>query len=287
MSALQPRPLVTAAWLHAEQQKNPQELVIADVRWYLGSARGHDAYRAGHIPGACFVDLDVDLAARPGESRPGRHPLPDAAAFAAFLARIGVGPDSLVVGYDDVGGATAARLWWLLDYFGHSGGRILDGGIQAWTHAGYALETAVSRSVSAPPLALVAQPGRVTDRAGVAAALEQGDTLLIDARAAERFEGRVEPIDARAGHIPGAVNVPFIDNLQQPGGAFRSPEELRARYRAAGVEPPRKLIAYCGSGVTACHDVLALRLIGHDAVLYEGSWSDWASDPALPLAKGG
>jgi thiosulfate/3-mercaptopyruvate sulfurtransferase len=281
-----PLPLVSVSWLR--DHLDDADVVVADVRWYLGGGqRAAEAYAAGHVPGALFIDLDRDLARPPGQGRPGRHPLPDAGSFAGFLRRSGVGAETVVVSYDDAGGATAARLWWLLGYFGHPGGRVLDGGIQAWTAAGLPLESSARPPRAlAPALALTADTSKVVDRLALQTALERGSAVVIDARAAERFQGKIEPVDARPGHIPGAVNVPFTENLRGPGGAFRDPADLAERYRAAGVGRALPVIAYCGSGVTACHDLLALQLTGTSGVLYEGSWSDWAGDASLPAALG-
>ncbi len=296
-------PLVDPAWLAAHL--DDARVRVADVRWYLGGKRGADEYARGHVPGAAFVDLDRDLASPPG-SGPGRHPLPAAADFAAVLARLGVERDTLVVAYDDVGGAMAARLWWLLRWFGHGGGRVLDGGLGAWIAGGHALATAVPTFTPAPLLNLSAGHGaRAVDKAEVDRLRALPGVALLDARSADRFEGRSEPIDdggsarrsaelrpqapidARPGHIPGARSAPFAANLVSPGGAFLPAEALAARYAALGALQAETVVCYCGSGVTACHDLLALSLAGRDdALLYEGSWSDWAGDPALPAALG-
>jgi thiosulfate/3-mercaptopyruvate sulfurtransferase len=277
--------LVTVPWLAAHL--DDPRVVVADVRWYLSGKCGADEYARGHLPGAAFVDLDAELSSPPGPDRPGRHPLPSAAQVSALLSRLGAGPDAIVVGYDDAGGGIAARLWWLLRYFGHGGGRVLDGGLQAWTGAGQPLETAVRARKPTPPLALVPRPEMVVDKHRVAKLAASPTAVVLDARARERFQGLVEPIDARPGHVPGARSAPFADNLVAPGGAFRDPADLAGRYAALGVAPGKAVVAYCGSGVTACHDLLALALAGRDdALLYEGSWSDWARDPALPAARG-
>jgi thiosulfate/3-mercaptopyruvate sulfurtransferase len=278
-------PLVSVAWL-ADHLDDPG-VVVADVRWYLQGSRGADAYAAGHLPGAAFVDLDAELASPPGPGRPGRHPLPSADQISALLSRLGAGKSTLVVAYDDAGGGIAARLWWLLRWLGHGGGRVLDGGLQAWRAAGLPLETAVRARPPAPPLALAPRPEMVVDKHRVTALARSPDALVLDARAAERFEGRSEPVDARPGHVPGARSAPFAENLVAPGGPFRSPEELAGRYGALGAAAAKTVAAYCGSGVTACHDLLALALAGReDALLYEGSWSDWAKDSSLPAALG-
>jgi thiosulfate/3-mercaptopyruvate sulfurtransferase len=278
-------PLVAPAWL--ESRLGDPRVVVADVRWYLKDKRGIDAYEAGHIPSACFLDVDRDLSSAPGAGRPGRHPLPGAEQFADVLARIGVGPGDIVVAYDDSGGSTAARLWWLMRYFGLDGGRVLDGGMQAWVAGGRPLETAPATRPAAPRMKLVPRVAMVIDKTRARELSERREGLLLDARAAERYEGKTEPVDARPGHIPGAKNAPFAANLQAPGGAFRPKAELAQHYAALGALAAAPVVAYCGSGVTACHDLLALSLAGRDdALLYEGSWSDWAADPALVAATG-
>jgi len=277
--------LVTPEWL-SEHLEDPRT-VVADVRWYLQGRRGIDAYRGGHIRSAFFVDVDRDLSSPPGSRRPGRHPLPDMEAFADFLARMGVGPDDIVVAYDDTGGSTAARLWWLLRYFGLDGGRVLDGGIQAWQAAGGALTTSGPDRRPAPRITLRPRREMVVDKVRVKEMALSGDGLLLDARAAERYEGKVELIDARPGHIPGAISAPFVENLVTSGGPFRPRKELDQHYAALGVGAGRAVVTYCGSGVTACHDLLALALLGRDdALLYEGSWSEWAGDRTLPATLG-
>lgn len=278
-------PLVTADWLAA--QIDDPRTVVADVRWYLQGKRGIDEYRAGHLPKAHFLDVDRDLSSLPGSGRPGRHPLPTAEPFRDVLARIGVRPDSVVVAYDDAGGAQAARLWWLLKYFGHDIGHVLDGGMQAWVASGRPLETSIPDAAPAPPLDLVAHPDMFVGKTRVRSLVERNEGLLLDARAPERFEGKVEPVDARPGHIPGAKSAPFVANLTRPGGPFRPRDELERHYAALGVGTREPIVAYCGSGVTACHDLLALAVAGFDgALLYEGSWGEWAGDPALPAALG-
>ncbi|MRG95230.1 sulfurtransferase [Polyangium spumosum] len=279
-------PLVTVDWL-AARVSDPR-VVVVDVRWYLSGKRGVDAYDAGHIPGASFVDLDRELAGDHARG-PGRHPLPAPDDFAALHARLGVTEDSIVVAYDDAGGAIAARMWWLLRYFGFRGGRVLDGGIGAWIAAGHPLDTGRPRRAVAPTPALRPGSAPVVGKADVArlAALGPEAAVLLDARARERYEGRVEPIDARAGHVPGARSAPFVENLVAPGGAFLPREALEARYRALGALDAESVVCYCGSGVTACHALLALVLLGReDVALYEGSWSDWSRDATLPIETG-
>jgi thiosulfate/3-mercaptopyruvate sulfurtransferase len=165
---------------------------------------------------------------------------------------------------------------------------VLDGGIQAWRESGGALDTAAPMTAATPPLALAPHPEMVVDKALVHALSERGEGLLLDARAAERYEGKVEPVDARPGHIPGAKSAPFTANLTRPSGPFRPPADLARHYAALGADAKTPIVAYCGSGVTACHDLLALSIAGHaHALLYEGSWSDWAGDATLPAARGG
>ncbi len=278
-------PLVQASWLAA--RLDDPRVVVADVRWYLAGKRGADEFARGHVPGAAFVDVDGELASPPAPGRPGRHPLPSVAQMSALLSRLGASADSIVVAYDDAGGAIAARLWWLLRYVGHGGGRVLEGGIQAWTQSGHPLETTVRALRPAPPLALLPHPEMVVDKQRVAELSRSPSAVILDARSPERFEGIVEPIDPRAGHIPGARNAPFVENLVAPEGGFRDPADLARRYSALGASHAGTVVAYCGSGITACHDLLALELIGRpDALLYEGSWSEWARDLALEAAQG-
>ena len=278
-------PLVTTDWLAAHL--GAAHLRIADVRWYMDPARhGRDAYAAGHIPGAVFLDMDADLSAPGGgRGRPaGRHPWPDAAQVTRVMSAAGIGPETQVVAYDDQAGAIAARLWYLLRAFGHDAVAVLDGGLAKWTAEGRALETA---SATPAPTRFVARPreGWVLDKAAMVRERERA--LVLDARAAPRYRGESDPIDPRAGHIPGARNAPYAENLTEgPVPVLRTPAELRARFAALGAEakPP---IVYCGSGVTACHDLLALELAGvKGGRLYAGSWSEWSADPDLPLATG-
>jgi thiosulfate/3-mercaptopyruvate sulfurtransferase len=277
-----PGPIVDAAWLAAHL--NDPELVVADVRWALGAPdKGRTLYEEGHIPGAIFVDLDEHLAGAPGKR--GRHPLPASGAFAAAMSGLGIGDDNVVIAYDDASGSVAARLWWMLDVLGHRAA-VLEGGLAAWNGE---LDTYVPERdaviFSEKPWPAEA----VADADAVAEAIERG-IPVIDARAAERFRGDEEPVDPRAGHIPGAVNVPWSGNVDAdrrllPAG------QLLDRFAAAGIDPEggddERPIVYCGSGVTACHDVLAIRAAGLGPVrLYAGSWSEWSSDPDRPVATG-
>ena len=285
MTAVEPGApaLVSTEWL-AERLGDPSVRPV-DVRWYLTEpGRGRDEYDQAHIPGATFMDIDGDLAAPPAEG-PGRHPLPTAEAFAAAAARAGIGDETHVVAYDASGGAYAARLWWLLHYFGHTRVSLLDGGWPAWREAGYPSETGVP---PLPPSTFTPAPHAemLVDANTVEKVRREPNVLVLDARANERFEGIVEPIDAQAGHIPGARSAPFAGNLRDDG-RMKSPDELRDRYVALGADSAERVICYCGSGVTAAHTIFALHLAGRtDALLYEGSWSDWSSDPTRPIATG-
>lgn len=277
-------PLVSARWL-LDHEGDPDVRVL-DARWYLGGKSGPAEYAAGHLPGAAFVSLDHDLSAPKGTG-PGRHPLPSAGAFAEVLARLGVTPTTKVIAYDDAGGSIAARVWWLFRHFGLASAAVLDGGIAAWTAAGGALTKDVPAIVPAPSMRLVARTGDVVDKGAVDRLRSQGDAAVVDARAAERFEGKSEPIDARPGHIPGARSAPWSGNLIAPGGVFAGRDALADRYEKAGITSAKTIVCYCGSGVTACHDLIALAIAGRDdALLYEGSWSDWAADSTLPAALG-
>jgi thiosulfate/3-mercaptopyruvate sulfurtransferase len=268
-------PLVDAAWL-ADHHRDPDVRVI-DLRWYMDGRSGRAAYDAGHVPGAVFVDLNAISGHEPGR---GRHPLPTPDVFEAGMRAAGVGRDAAVVVYDDAGGSIAARLWWMLRYFGHDRAAVLDGGIQAWPG-----------ELSAH----AEQPGPGDFAAGTPREerrVEYEDvrglppsTLLIDARAGERYRGEKEPVDPVAGHIPGARSAPSSGNLAD--GRFRSPDELRERFEALGAGGDRDVVVYCGSGVTACHDLLAMELAGiTGARLYPGSWSEWSSHSDAPVATG-
>ncbi len=287
-------PLISVGELARLLASDENAPTLLDVRWRLTGPPGIEGYQAGHVPGAVFVDLDRDLAAPPG--RGGRHPMPSAAAFQAAMRRAGVSDDRLVVVYDDADSTAAARAWWLLRYFGHPRVRVLDGGYRAWTAAGQpsAISLQQAPSDSAVPATPPVPEGDFTARqgrlplldAGTAAALARTGVLL-DARAGERYRGETEPVDPVAGHIPGAVSAPTAENVN-PDGTFRAPADLAARFAALGAnaEGGRPVGAYCGSGVTAAHEVLALTLAGVPAALYVGSWSEWITDPARPIATG-
>jgi thiosulfate/3-mercaptopyruvate sulfurtransferase len=242
------------------------DLRICDVRWWLADpAKGRRDYAAAHLPGAVFVDLDRDLSAPIG---PGRHPLPDPAVFAARMEALGVGDGSEVVAYDDAGGTVAARLWWMLDDLGHARVHVLDGGLDAWIAASGPLTTEVSEPRQGR-LTLRGTWTRVVDRDTLAQRL--GSVSLIDARAPERYRGDIEPVDAVPGHIPTAISRPTAGNLR-PDGRLLPPDALGRRF--AGLD---EVVTSCGSGVTACHNALAMRIAGlPDPLLYPGSYSDWA-----------
>ncbi len=275
-----PGPLVSVDWL--ADHLTDADLRIADVRWSLSPPTGRDRYTDGHVPDAVFLDADRELSS-PGDG-PGRHPIPSPAKLAGVLGRSGIGDGSPVVAYDDAGGSIAARLWWLYRHFGHDGDcAVLDGGIQAWTGAGLPLST---EEAAYPPASWTPRAAAkdTVDATEVATMLD-GRAVLMDARAPERYRGDTEPIDPRAGHVPGATSAPWADNLG-PDGRFLSPDALRERYRALGAGD-QPTVAYCGSGLSATHDLLALELAGiTGGLLYEGSWSDWSSDPARPAAIG-
>lgn len=251
--------------------------LLLDVRWVLaGSDRA--GYEAGHLPGAVFLDLDRELASPPGEG--GRHPLPSPEDLEATFRRLGVGPDRDVVVYDGGVGAAAARAWWVLRWGGHERVHVLDGGLPAWVAACGAVESGDVVPVPAPDA--VVRPGGLPVL--TADDVLAGGRVLLDARAAERFRGEVEPIDPVAGHVPGAVNVP-TSALLAGDGRYLPPARLRA-VLTAGVWAEGEVGAYCGSGVTAAQLVLALHEVGVVAALYAGSWSEWVRDPSRPVAVG-
>lgn len=246
-------------------------------------AAGLRAYREGHIPGARHADLDRVLAAPP-TPQSGRHPLPDRHALAAWLGGEGVDEATQIVAYDDAGGAFAARLWWLVRWLGHREVAVLDGGLRAWQAAGGALARGDEPRPAACDFPVRKPLVRAVDTEGVSAiACGSRAGLLVDARASTRYRGQQEPLDPIAGHIPGAINLPYADNLT-PAGVFRSPAELRARFAGLDTDPS-ETVHYCGSGVTACHNVLAMEHAGFaGSQLYPGSWSEWIRDPQRPIA---
>ena len=273
--------LVTPTLL-AHHLEDPHWIVL-DIRHDLMHPErwGEDQYRAGHVPGAAFLHLDRDLSA-PKTGRNGRHPLPSAYHAAATFARVGVAPETQVVVYDQNNGMYASRAWWMLRWLGHDAVAVLDGGRAAWRAGGGSLETAIPAVQNAPPypLSTTTMPTVPTDRLlGLL-----GKVTVLDARAGERFRGETEPFDPVAGHIPGARNRFHKDNLQADG-RFRSAAELRAAFAPFG--EPTGCVHQCGSGVTACHNLLAMEHAGlTGSALYPGSWSEWCADPGRPIAKG-
>jgi thiosulfate/3-mercaptopyruvate sulfurtransferase len=259
-------PLVSVDWLRA--RLGDPGLVVVDCRYRLGEpGAGERLWRESHIPGAAFLDVDRDLAAPPGER--GRHPLPEPADFEAASRRAGIAPTT-VVAYDEAAEGGAARLWWLLRHFGHTEVAVLDGGLRAWREAGGPMR---GGQEEIEPGSLRARP-REDDTVGIEE-LQATPPLLLDARAPERYRGEREPIDSVAGHIPGAHNLPFVEVA--PDGRFLPPDQLRARFEAAGAGPDAHFVAYCGSGVTACVLLLGAELAGLErGRLYPGSWSEWS-----------
>ncbi|RZL84983.1 MAG: sulfurtransferase [Rhodococcus sp. (in: high G+C Gram-positive bacteria)] len=255
---------------------------LLDVRWALGDTEGRQHYLDAHIPGAVFVDLDTELAA-PGTPELGRHPLPTVTDLQDAARRWGIRAGRPVVVYDDTGNLAAARAWWLLRWAGVADTRMLDGGLGAWKSAGHPTRSGDEQPRFHGDVVLTAGhlPTLTADEAGELAAAGH----LLDARAAERYSGETEPVDPRAGHIPGARSAPTSENLK-PDGRFAPAEALQERFAAVGAEPGRPVGVYCGSGVTAAHQVAALALAGVDAALYPGSWSQWSSDPDRPVATG-
>jgi thiosulfate/3-mercaptopyruvate sulfurtransferase len=271
-------PLITAAALRDRLRAAPPTLL--DVRWELATGAQRDAYERAHIPGAAFVDLDRDLSGEPGPR--GRHPLPDPDRFTQSMRAAGVTSERPVVVYDGGDGYAAARCWWLLRYFGHESVSVLDGGLTAWSAVGGEL---ASGPESPPPGSFTGRPGGmpVLDANGALELAARG--VLLDARAPERFRGEVEPLDPVAGHIPGAANRPATLNLTD-SGAFADPGELRKEFERLGIGHGTEVGAYCGSGVSAAQQVLALELAGISAALYAGSWSEWVADRSRPVATG-
>jgi thiosulfate/3-mercaptopyruvate sulfurtransferase len=257
-------PVVDMSWVEASSA----EIVLADVRWYVDGRSGREAYERGHLHGAVFVDLDRWLAGDPRAGR-GRHPLPEPESFAAGMSALGIGDASAVVGYDDEGGVIAARLVWMLRAIGHDAA-LLDGGLKAYEgplETGYPVVAGAQFTARQWPAELLAD---IHDAA-------HPTNVVLDARAIERYQGKVEPVDPRAGHIPGAVSLPCRENLDQDG-RFLPVKALRERFEAAGVQDGASVVSYCGSGVTACHNLLALEYCGlGQGRLYPGSWSEYSA----------
>ena len=255
---------------------------VLDVRWWLDRPDGRPAFRAGHIPGARYADLDTQLAEH-GEPTEGRHPLPSPETLQAAVRDWGIDEGDTVVVYDDVANLASGRAWWVLRDAGIADVRVLDGALAAWIDAGFDLEEGDAAAVR--PGTAVVSPGTLPVL-GIDDVLDQARSgLLLDARAGERFRGEVEPMDPRAGHIPGAVSAPTTQNNDE-SGRFRSSDELRERFAALGAEPGATVGVYCGSGVSAAHEAIALGLAGYRPVLYPGSWSQWSQHPDRPIATG-
>ncbi|MFJ8375863.1 sulfurtransferase [Streptomyces sp. NPDC094461] len=272
------KPIITASE-YASESAGPRPPVLLDVRWQLGGPHGRPDYEAGHLPGAVFVDLDAELAGPAGSG--GRHPLPDPEEFGAVMRRAGVSRDTPVVVYDGGQGWAAARAWWLLRWTGHEDVRVLDGGLAAWPGE-------LQKEVPAPAEGdFRPVPGALPllDADGAAALARSG--LLLDARAAERYRGDVEPIDRVGGHIPGAVSAPTSENTGEDG-RFLDAQALTARFEGLGAGRADEVGVYCGSGVSGAHEVLALAIAGIPAAaaLYAGSWSEWSGDASRPVATG-
>lgn len=261
-------PLITV-----DELARSRDMVVCDLRWDLTDpAKGRDTYEGGHIPGAVFVDLDTDLAAPPGID--GRHPLPSVSDFAHTLGRLGVTVDSHVAVYDDAAGRIAARLWWMLRSIGHESVQVLDGGYQAWVRTGHHVETGWNQPIPTG----YPEPDGWT---GVVTHEDLPEITVVDARAPARYRGEIEPVDPKPGHIPGAINIPSDENLDE-GGHFLGPDALAKRYHGL----PGQVAVSCGSGVTACHDALAMAVAGLPIPLvYVGSFSEW-SRRDLPVSQG-
>ena len=278
--------LISAKELHDQLAREADRPLVLDVRWVLGDPHGHAHYVERRIPGSIYADLNEDLAAHATPAE-GRHPLPSAADFQATARSWGLRNGQGVVVLDDNGGQAAARAWWLLRWAGHENVRLLDGGLRAWAEANYVLD-----GPDAPiPVPL---PGDADLGSGQMPTLDIDEAaafpsrgVLLDARAGERYRGEQEPVDPKAGHIPGALSAPTSENLQE-NGRFKDPHELRARFEALGAVAgkPDAVAAYCGSGVTAAHEVAALAVAGIHAALYPGSWSQWSNRPDRPVATG-
>ena len=260
-------------------------LVVCDVRFDLAQPGwGEAQYGAGHVPGAVYVHVDRDLSA-PKTGRNGRHPLPTPEQAAATFGRLGIAPGAQVVAYDQASGMFASRLWWMLRWLGFDAVAVLDGGFAKWTAEGLPVATGTPAPVPAPFAV-----GRVTptvDASGVTASLARQTLCIVDARAPERFRGETEPLDPVAGHIPGARNRPYAQNLN-PDQTLKSAAALRAEFEALLDGVPHDAVVHsCGSGVSACHNILAMEVAGiRGTRLYPGSWSEWCADPARPVATG-
>lgn len=273
-------PIVDVAWALEHRHSRPDDLVFVDVRWYLDGRSGRDAYLAGHLGGAVFADIDTDLAGPMDDPQGGRHPLPTPECFAAAMSRLGVGSDAVVVAYDDTGGMTAGRLVVMLRGIGRAAG-LLDGGIAAWP------EPLESGQVTRPAARFDAHawPDRFIISADALVEAQGSGAVLLDARAGDRYRGEPNPVDKRLGHIPGAVNLPWGELVAD--GRLRPTDDVRAAARARGITHGTEVIASCGSGISACLDLLALEAAGlGTGRLFVPSWSGWAADPTRAAAMG-
>lgn len=267
-----------------KQYMDRGDVFVADCRFDLADPEaGQRAYVTDHIPGAIYFHLDEDLSV-PATGAGGRHPLPAVADFVALFAARGIGDDMTVVCYDDSGGGMAGRLWWMLRYIGHERVALLDGGYSSWVRAGFPV-TDVVPSLPAARLTVCLRPDMVATSADVRVLSETGQGVIIDSRAPERYRGEVEPLDPVAGHIPGAVNFPWQDNVDEQS-RFLTPTRLQERFSPVSSKETGDIIVHCGSGVTGCVNVLALKQAGRHARLYVGGWSDWCSDPDNPVESG-
>ena len=258
-------------------------LTLLDVRWRLDRPDGRAEYSQGRVPGAVYVDLEEELAERGRPAAEGRHPLPSSERLQSAARRWGLQEGDVVVVYDDVQNTASARAWWLLRRAGVADVRILDGALQGWTDAGCGLATGES---TPEPSAITLNDEELQTLDIEAAAVFPSQGTLVDARAEERYRGEAEPLDPRAGHIPGALSIPTSGNVDE-SGRFLSPEQLRERFLQLGVDPEKPVASYCGSGVSAAHEIAALELAGFDAALYPGSFSQWSNHPERPVATGG
>lgn len=280
--------LITAPALQA-RLANGSPCLLIDCSFDLADpAAGGRQHAQRHLPGALYLHLDDDLSGSKADGQRGRHPLPERGAFVQRMAALGLHDDLPVVAYDSSGGMYAARLWWLLRWVGHAAVQVLDGGLAAWEAAGGALQAGPAAALA--PGRPTARPALVTalDYATLRASLGQASRLVVDARSPDRYRGENETLDPVGGHIPGALNRFFRDNLAA-NGCFKPAEQLRAEWLAvSGGRPPEALVMQCGSGVTACHNLLALAVAGlGGAALYPGSWSEWCAQPGAPVATGG
>jgi thiosulfate/3-mercaptopyruvate sulfurtransferase len=269
-------PIITAEWL----DERAGGATVVDVRWFMNGADAREHYRSGHLPGALFVDLDVDLAGPPSRLE-GRHPLPSPEVFAEAMSRVGIRHDDTIVAYDQGHGGFAARLVWMLRITGHEAA-LLDGGLAGWAAPLQQGEIVRAPSDFEPrpwPAEWLVDIDEVDQRS------KDGSGILVDSRSPDRYRGDAEPVDARAGHVPRAINLPFSGNLDDEG-RFLSVQALGERFRAAGIGKEDEVVVYCGSGVTACHNLLAMEAAGLQARLYPGSWSQWSGDPDRDVATG-